>query len=124
MDPLSVWAVFSAVSVLVSALTEDPDPTNEAYGMLRGFDNPGNWYIEADRQQRGQLDQDLLLTYQDLQDPDIIAEVAAQLNERAKSLGLKMSDYKNSLRAGMRTWYQPDTKLASTRGGPPVTFST
>lgn len=124
MDPLSAWVAFAVVAALASATAEDPAPPDEAFGVLRGFDNPGNWFIEADRQQRGQLDRELLLTYRDLQDPDILAEVAAQLNARAKALGVKMSDYKSSLRAGMRTWYRPDAQLASTRGGPPVTFST
>ncbi len=101
------------------------EKNREQYGLLRGTQNPANWLIEAYRRESGSLvpSREMLLTYWDNEDPGIISECARIVAEMAKSSGMKLSDYKESLRKGMNDWYKPNPSIASGPVRGSVSFS-
>ncbi len=108
MDPFSAWLFFLAVGVgsAFARSRQGGEAPAEQYGSVRGLDNPGNWLIEADRQENGRLDRELVLTYRDVEDPEVMAECANLIGQKAKVLGRKLPEYKQELRDGMRSWYR------------------
>ncbi len=105
-----------ALGALVAHWTR-PRAQVTGVGAITGPKNPCNALIEADRVDRGAStpSKDMLLTYQDTDDPGVVAECADALAKRAKKQGKKTAEEMARLREGVASWY---SRSASTnRGG-------